>query len=466
MEKRKMSTYKQLRIKSVANLGLQEVSDIEVPDTQNFILENGTIAHNCSHSISYAAISYETAWLKANFPVEFYASLLSHEADQDKVNTIISEAKAAGIKFLPPNVNKSTTTFTPLDTETIIYSLTCLKGVGEKAVEKIVNNRPYKNMVDFIGRAGVNSNVTTTLIKGGAFDGAFEDEHVSRKNYYDFFEDSRTKLKRQTERLLRDSLARKFNFKTKAQGGTETVTGFHDRMLETNEEYQKLYNNTLSKEIENFSYDWITPVTTTSKGVTTAVPRESNDNRSEWTLEEHLDFEEEIYGTSISGHRLDPFKQSEDNFIRNATSSGLTTLNLAEDLGSYPKGQDLYIFCLGLRLFKESPYKKDPKQFVRIFEIEDRFGKGKVTVFDKTYTSLLKKDSTNPLSVLKKKMSFFPAMIIKCKVNEFNGMRSIMLDSIVEWINEDDIKQKIKDLKLEELGVKNNTIKRSNSAEL
>lgn len=423
-----------------------------------FILPYGSYGFNLSHSISYAAISYETAWLKANFPGEFYTSLLSHEADQDKINTIISEAKAAGIKFLPPNINKSTTTFTLVDTETIIYSLTCLKGVGEKAVEKIVNNRPYKNMVDFIGRAGVNSNVTTTLIKGGAFENVFSDEKISRKNYYDFFEDCRAKLKRQTERLLRDSFARKFNFKNKTQGGSETVTAFHERMMETNLEYQKLYNTEVEKEINNFHYDWYTPLTITSKGVVSAVPRESNDPRQEWTLEEHLDFEEEIYGTSISGHRLDPFKASENNFTINANSSGLTILDLSQDISSYQKNQDVYIFCLGLRLIKESPYKKDNKQFVRIFEIEDRHNKGKITVFDKTYSSCIKKDPINPLSIMKKKMPFCPAMILKCKINEFNGMKNILLDSVVEWINEDDIKQKIQDLKFEELNIKHNKI--------
>lgn len=423
-----------------------------------FILPYGSYGFNLSHSISYAAISYETVWLKANFPGEFYTSLLSHEADQDKINTIISEAKAAGIKFLPPNINKSTTTFTLVDTQTIIYSLTCLKGVGEKAVDKIVNNRPYKNMVDFIGRAGVNSNVTTSLIKGGAFEGAFEEEKVTRKNYFDFFEDCRTKLKRQTERLLKDSLARKFDFKSKTQGGSETVTGFHERMMESNSEYRQIYNFEVQKEINNFQYDWTAPLTVTSKGVVSAVSRESNDTRQQWTLEEHLDFEEEIYGTSISGHRLDPFSFSEKNFISNATSSGLSILDLSQDISIYPKNQDIYIFCLGLRLVKESPYKKDPKQFVRIFEIEDRFAKGKVTVFDKTYTSTVKKDSINPLSIMKKKLPYRPAMIIKCKINEFNGMKNILLDSIVEWVNESDIKQKIQDSKLQELNMKNTKI--------
>ena len=450
-----------MQIRSVVSLGFREVYDIEVPKYHNFILGNGAIAHNCSHSIAYGLITYETAWLKANFPGEFYAALLSHEVNQDKINTIITEAKAAGIKFLPPDVNESTSNFKLIDPTTIVYSLTCMKGVGEAAVEKIIKGRPYKNMIDFIGRAEVNSSVTNILIKSGAFDLAFKEEVVSRKNYFDFFDDCRTKLKRQTDRLFRDEHTKKWNYpnlkgETKRQatenGTYETQADFHKRMMEENEKYKREYEQGELEEVARFQYDWTGPVTITSKGIAAAVERASEgDDRSEWYQEEHLDFEEEIFGTPLSGHRLDPYLQTEQHFLTNAEQNGLRILSLIEDIEKYDIDEEVFIFCQGLKLGTKFPYKKDPKQYVRTFEIEDRHNKGRLTVFDRTYKDLMKTDPITCLSILDKKLPFRPVMILKCKINDNRGMKGIVLDSVLEWINEDQIKNAIKSAKQKEL---------------
>ena len=427
---------------------------------KKFILPYGSYGFNASHSISYAMISFETAWLKANFPGEFYAALLSHEADQNKINHIIAEAKASGIRFLPPNINKSTNTFTITDPTTIVYSLTCMKGIADKAAEKIVSGRPYKNMIDFIGRAGVNSNVTTALIKGGAFDDAFTEETVTRKNYFDFFEDARAKLNRQIDRLLREALLKKFNYpnlkgdekrKASESGSFQTPASFHNSMMETDANYLAEYTLGERREIDNFKYNWSGPVTVSSKGIATAVTRESNDDRSEWLLDEHFDFEEEVYGTALSGHRLDPFSNREKNFIENANNSGLMLLNLAEDLSLYGANQEVFTFCQLTKFNNKFPYRKDPKQFTRIFEIEDRHGKGRLTVFNKTHLDILRDGPISPLSVLEKKLGHRPVAVLKCKITEYNGMRGITLDSIVEWIDEDAIKNAISLSKTNEL---------------
>lgn len=425
-----------------------------------FILPYGSYGFNLSHSISYALISYETAWLKANFPGEFYAALLSYESDQDKINTIISEAKIAGIRFLPPDVNKSTNNFAIVDPTTIVYSLTCMKGVGDKAVEKIIEHRPYTNMVDFLGRCPVNSSVTGILIKSGAFENTFETEDESRKNYYDFYKDCKTKLKRQTDRLLRDKLLKKVNFvplkgeekkKAEAEGTFESAAKFHKRMLEEDQDYLAEYQKGCLEEINNFVYDWSGPITITSKGVAESVPRMSEDERSHWTSEEKFDFEDEIFGTVLSGHRLDPYKQFENAFIQNVERHNMSHYRLSDDLTLFQKDQEVLIFCQGLRFLRKSPYKKDPSKYTRFFEIEDRMGKARITVFDQSFKYLLKNKPMNPLTILAKNLPYRPVMVIKCKVNEYNNSRSLVFDSLVDWVNETQIKEQFRAAKLKEM---------------
>jgi len=444
-----------------------------------FILPYGSYGFNLSHSIAYSFITYETAWLKANFPGEFYAALLSRESNQDKINTIITEARAHGIKFLPPNVNKSTDKFEIIDETTIIYALTCMKGVGEKAVAKIVAHRPFKNMLDFIGRAECNATTTKTLIKGGAFDLSFDLERINRKNYFDFFEDARTKLKRQTERLLKQALLKQFNLspprysseekeKAVADGTYLTPAKWFDNLIETPGEFQTAWQEGVAQELATFTYDWTNPVTVSSKGEAYLVERES-DSRETWTQDEIFQFEEEIFGVAISGHRLDPYLQYEQAFIKNTTSSGLPAHKLADSLDNLTPGAEVFIFAQILQMTSKTPYAKNKVKFTRRFSIEDRTGKAQITAFDNTYESSHNKEvelqrsqkaisslsmlDSKFLTRLDKKLSTRPVAILKCKVNEYNNRKSLLLQDVVDWINRAEILDKIEQIKQDELNV-------------
>jgi DNA polymerase-3 subunit alpha len=132
---------------------------------------------NKSHSTSYAVISYLTAYLKANYPVEFMAALLtSITGDSDKVSAYISEAKRMGIKILPPDVNESFRDFTVVS-DGIRFGLVAVKNIGEGAVDSIIESRKggkrYESLFDFYSRVDqkpVNKRVIESLIKSGAFD--------------------------------------------------------------------------------------------------------------------------------------------------------------------------------------------------------------------------------------------------------------------------------------------------------
>src|SRR3989338_1824613 len=132
---------------------------------------------NKSHSTAYAFISYQTAYLKANYPVEFMAALLSSEKDNtDKIVRYIEEAKRLGIAVLPPSVNESFSVFTSVE-KTIRFGLSAVKNVGTSAVQSIIAARKakgtFRSLYDFCERVDLrlcNRKVLESLIKCGAFD--------------------------------------------------------------------------------------------------------------------------------------------------------------------------------------------------------------------------------------------------------------------------------------------------------
>ena len=132
---------------------------------------------NKSHSAAYALVSYQTAYLKTHYPVEFMASLMTSEmGDTDKVIKNLSECRAKDIEVLAPDVNESRADFTPIG-DKVRFGLAAVKNVGEKAVEVILESRskdgPFSSLFDFCRRVdmtAVNRRVIESLIKCGAFD--------------------------------------------------------------------------------------------------------------------------------------------------------------------------------------------------------------------------------------------------------------------------------------------------------
>jgi DNA polymerase-3 subunit alpha len=133
---------------------------------------------NKSHSAAYAMISYRTAFLKANYPVEFMTALLTSEKDNtDKIVEYIEEAEGMDIKILPPDINESFANFTMVDKDAIRFGLSAVKNVGQGAIESIIESRvkygPFKSLNEFCERTDsrlVNKKVIESLIKCGAFD--------------------------------------------------------------------------------------------------------------------------------------------------------------------------------------------------------------------------------------------------------------------------------------------------------
>lgn len=212
---------------------------------------------NRGHTAAYALISYQTAYLKAHYNVEFMAALMSHEIDDsDKVLKNLNECRKQGIAVLPPDANYSSANFT-VQGEQIRYGLSAVKGIGEKAVAAIERSRlekgNFEDLEDFAERVDlscVNKRVVENLIKCGAFD--FSD--VSRREMIERVDD----VMRAGQSL--------------------------QRQQDTNQ--MSLFQNTPEARM---------------------IPRKST-NQPEWPINRKLAFEREALGFYISGHPLEKFK--------------------------------------------------------------------------------------------------------------------------------------------------------------
>lgn len=169
-----------VKIVSRQSLGVQTVYDIGVDQNHNFLLADGTVASNCfnkSHSTAYGFVTFQTAYLKANYPVEYMAALLtSNSGDQDKVQMHIANCIAMGIEVLPPDINRSLVDFTP-EGRNILFGLSAVRNVGLGAIECLIQARdqdgPFQSLADLCDRVNlhaVNRRALESLILAGALD--------------------------------------------------------------------------------------------------------------------------------------------------------------------------------------------------------------------------------------------------------------------------------------------------------
>ena len=133
---------------------------------------------NKSHSAAYALLAYQTAWLKAHYPSQFMAAVMSADMQNtDKVVTLVDECRTMSLPLMPPDVNQGEFAFTVSEQGEIIYGLGAIKGLGEGPVENIITARvaggPFKDLFDFCARVDarkVNKRELEALIRAGALD--------------------------------------------------------------------------------------------------------------------------------------------------------------------------------------------------------------------------------------------------------------------------------------------------------
>jgi len=170
-----------------------------------WILPFAAYGFNKSHSAAYATIAYQTAYLKAHYPVEFMASVLTSErADVERIAFLIDECKKMNVEVLPPNINESLKNFTVVEGKSQIrFGLLAVKNVGVNIIDAIVaerkTNGPFKSIGDFIYRVkskDLNKKSMEALIKAGAFD-QFAERNQLLQNLEKMLEIARENNKKQ-----------------------------------------------------------------------------------------------------------------------------------------------------------------------------------------------------------------------------------------------------------------------------
>ncbi len=176
MGKKKVALMQKLKAKFVAGSKKNGVSDEVIEKIWLGWEEFAKYAFNKSHATCYAFVAYQTAYLKAHYPIEFMAAVLSLEDKPEKIPYFINTIKEMNIDVLPADINESLSEFTIVDKK-ILFGFRGIKNVGTAAIESIVNERnkngKYKDFLDFCNRSDtmvVNKAVLESLIFAGGFD--------------------------------------------------------------------------------------------------------------------------------------------------------------------------------------------------------------------------------------------------------------------------------------------------------
>ncbi len=255
-------------------------------------------AFNKSHSTCYAFVAYQTAYLKAHYPSEYMAAVLNHAGSIDKITFFMEECKSMGLKVLGPDINESQSGFAVNKKGEIRFGFSGLKGVGEAAIDNIIEERNknghFNDVFDLVKRSNlrsVNKKSIESLIHSGAFD-CFKEMHRAQYFY-------------------------------QAPGDTNAL----EKILKFGSVYQSQASNATNTLFGNMQMPDIIP-----PKIPPCPP---------FQLVEQLDFERDVTGMYISGHPLDNFKfelayynitpLSEYNIVKNAiaTTPNTKTFRLA-----------------------------------------------------------------------------------------------------------------------------------------
>lgn len=284
---------------------------------------------NRSHSAAYSVVAYQTAYLKAHYPAEYMASVLTHNKNNiDKVTFFMDECKRQEIKVLGPDINESNLFFDVNKEQQIRFGMGAIKGTGEAAVEAIIKERnengPFKNIFDFAERIDlrtVNKRTFESLAMAGGFD-CFEGLH---RRQYLYAPDNETNL---IEKAIK-------------------YGNMHQ--AEKNNAQQSLFGG--------------------SSGVEIPLPKV--DDCEPYSEIEKLKIEKDVVGFYISGHPLDQFKLEIENFCT-------CTVDKVENY----KGQEISVGGIVTKAMER--YGKNGNPF-GIFAIEDYADSLEMIMFGEEY---------------------------------------------------------------------------------
>ena len=289
-------------------------------------------AFNKSHAAAYAVVSYQTAWLKYYYPVEYMAALMTSVIDNPtKVAEYIYVCRQMGIRILPPDINKGEADFS-VDGGDIRYGLAAIKSIGRPVIRAIVNDRKelgeFRNLEDFITRISsrelMNKRLVENLIKAGALD---------------------------------------------VLGGTRKQ--FMSIYIQIVDHMQQEKKNSMVGQMSLFD-------------VVSEEQKEEFQIRmpdvGEYTKENLLGFEKEVLGVYVSGHPLEPYEEE----WRKVISATTADFQVDPEVG-YTKVRDGAREIIGGIIAEKTVKHTKTNQMMAFLTVEDLFGTVEVVVFPRDY---------------------------------------------------------------------------------
>jgi len=242
-------------------------------------------AFNKSHSTCYAFVAYQTAFLKAHYPAEYMAAVLNNQNAIEKISFFMEECRRMGVPVLGPDINESDMAFSVNKKGEVRFGLTGVKGVGEKAIESIIEEREkngaYQSVYDFARRSNSRS-VNKKSYENLVYSGAFDEFKLNRAQFF-----------------------------AKTENGI--LTG-----VERLSKYGVDYQNTQSSSQSSLF----------GGSVASYIPEPPMPEAEEWPLIEKLKYEKDVIGIYLTGHPLDNYKLEMQRYC-NATVSDLNNMQKA-----------------------------------------------------------------------------------------------------------------------------------------
>ncbi len=295
------------------------------------MLDFAKYAFNKSHAAAYAVVSYQTAYLKCYYPVEFMAALMTSVIDNaSKVAEYILTCRQMGIQILPPDVNSGVSAFSVKDGK-IMYALSAIKSIGRPIIEALVNERErrgeFQSLNDFVARmsdSAINKRVVENLIRAGAFPAAWG----TRKQLMSIY----MKVMDSQQRDQKHSISGQLS----------------------------LFD--IASEEEKKDFEILMP------------------DVGEYDQQTLLSFEKEVLGVYVSGHPLEEYAEK----MRRLTSAVSTDFALDEETGAAKVTDQSRVVIGGMITKKTVKYTKNEQQMAFV-TVEDLVGSVEVIVFPKDY---------------------------------------------------------------------------------
>ena len=323
-------------------------------------------AFNKSHATCYSWVAYQTAYLKANYPSEYMAAVLSRSGDVEKMTKFMDECKAIGVKVKGPDINESFKSFSANKDGDIRFGLNGIKGFGTNSVDAIISERekngPFKDIYDFVERVNL-STCNRRAIEALALSGAFDGMGIAREAF--------------------------FEKNTKGEDFSEVLV-----------RYGQQYQVDKNSQVNTLFGDMMDSLTSKPP-----IPK-----TEPWPNMERLSRERDLVGIYLSAHPLDPF------FMEMRFGCNSTIKNFAETAENHIGHE--YVLGGVVTEYTERPTKRGNN--FGILKIEDKTGSMEFRLFDNVFTAY--RNYCIPGTAI--------AVRCKYEINRYNNMSVLRVVSI------------------------------------